>query len=359
MADISYLSGDDENLLLTLVCKGEVCFASSKSQTSSCLILIPGCLSTNENITSLVSSQHPVKSSDFRNGGGLKQSIPALVKIASRMLRVFNFVTDVKYCNETSVKKLLLRDKWLSFLKFEIGPTPSSLSGVSSRFNFSKFLRFPRTSNEESTPVTYVAFTSIAFSEGIMAMYEIARSSIGVEDNDIVSSFGTCPARIPTPADVTLVLLRFKVSKFAPTDAINSTESSPIKFPLRSKFSRAFMDSKKDRSRREEFDKSKKDRQMGSKYEKAFVTSLNEVPERINFFNVALLSLSLNPPLKMECIVQLLMFRHVMEGKFGNTVTFVHARFRKFRFGNLTRIDAPSFVTSLPHISRCCKFVKT
>lgn len=51
------------------------------------------------------------------------------------------------------------------------------------------------------------------------------------------------------------------------------------------------------------------------------------------------------------------MFRHVREGKFGNIVTLVQARFKKLKFRNILSIITPSLDTSLPQRSKSCNFV--
>ena len=188
-----------------------------------------------------------------------------------------------------------------------------------------------------------------------MLIYEMATSSTGVWDNEIVSRFGTQPAKMLTPAELTLVLLRFRFLKFAPIHAINWIESSPIMVKLRSKCSSAFIQDKKQKLLREDLDTSKKDRKLVSINKKASDTFKNVAPETVIFSRRALAP----SPSNIEWMVQLLMFRHAIDGKSGNVVTSVQAIFRKLNLGNTTRSAAPLLDILLPQRSRYCSFVRT
>lgn len=188
-----------------------------------------------------------------------------------------------------------------------------------------------------------------------MLIYEMARSSIRVEDSNKVSRLGTCPAKIPTPTELTLVLFRFKNLKLAPMNAIISTESSSTEVPLRSRCAIAFILGKNPNLLIEELDTSKKYRKLVLTCKRVWEISMNEAPAIISFERQALLP----SPSNKECMVQLLMFRKVREGKFGTFVTLVQARFRKVNLENLRRIAAPLLDISLPQRSRYRNFLRT
>lgn len=168
----------------------------------------------------------------------------------------------------------------------------------------------------------HVLLRSTSFNEGIILINEMPVSSNGVWDNDRISRLGTCPAKIPNPAELTLVPLRFRLFKLAPTHATISTESSPIMHELRLRCCITFILLKKKNLCRLVWATSKKDTRFVFAYEKTPDSFRNVAPEKISFAKGDLSSSSI------ESIVQLLMSRHSRDDSVGNFVTLVQARFR-------------------------------
>lgn len=200
-----------------------------------------------------------------------------------------------------------------------------------------------------------VSLRSMLFKAGIKLIYDMAKSSIMVWDSDKVSRFGTFPAKIPTPEELTVVQLRFRCFKFSPTDAINPAELSPMAVELRSKCSNAFIWGKKQNLWREAFEKSRWFRKLVPTNSRSSVSFENVAPEAISFLRGTLAP----DPLIVESITQLLTFRDSRWGKFGNLVTLVQAIFRKFNFRNICRTSDPVLDILLPQRSRYCNFVST
>lgn len=196
---------------------------------------------------------------------------------------------------------------------------------------------------------------STTFTEGSLLIDKTATSSTGVQDNDRISRLGTCPTKISNPAELTLVLLRFRYLKSAPIHATCSTKSSLIVLELRSKCFSAFIKGKKQNLWREELDTSKKDRKLVSQYSKASASFMNVAPEKISFVKGALTP----SPSSIVLMVQLLMFRHSRDDKFGNSVMLVQAILRELSLENFWRTAAPLLDTLLPQRSRYCSFVST
>lgn len=199
----------------------------------------------------------------------------------------------------------------------------------------------------------FVLLRSTSFNEGIMLINKMAVSSTDVWDSDKISRLGTCSAKIPNAAELTLVPLIFRLLNFAPTHATISIESSPIIHELRLRCSITFIRLKKKNLWRPEWAKSRKDRKFVFAYNKASASFRNVAPERISFAKGALSSSII------ESTVQLLMSRHSRDDKLGNFVTLVQARFRWVNFGNILRTAAPLFDILLPQRSMCCSFFST
>jgi hypothetical protein len=164
---------------------------------------------------------------------------------------------------------------------------------------------------------------------------------------------GTCPAKIPNPAELTQVPLRFKLFNFPPIHATISTELSSIIHELRLRCSITFILLKKKNLSRPVWAKSRKDRLFVFAYNKVPASFRNVDPEKISFVKGALSSS------RIESIVQLLMLRHSRDDKLGNFVTLVHSRFRWVNLGNVLRTAAPLFDILLPQSSMCCRFFST
>jgi len=171
-------------------------------------------------------------------------------------------------------------------------------------------------------PLMFVLLRSTSFNEGIILINEMAVSSTSVSDNDRISRLGTCPTKIPNPAELTLVPLRFRLFKLPPTHATISTESSPIMHELRLRCSITFILLKKKNLCRLVWATSKKDTRFVFAYTKASASFRNVAPEKISFAKGELSSSSI------ESIVQLLMSRHSRDDNVGNFVTLVQARLR-------------------------------
>lgn len=169
--------------------------------------------------------------------------------------------------------------------------------------------------------------------------------------NTKVSRFGRCPAKIPTPVELTLVVLRFKYLKFAPMLAICSTESSNIELPLRSKWVITSRWPKRKNELIEELEISKKERQPIRTFDNAKVTSVTVVPDIISFVKA-----TLSPsPSNIVSIVQLLIFRLLRDVRTGNFVIEVQATFKKLNLGNNLNRVAPLLDISVPQRSKYCR----